>query len=326
MATRKNYDYVCKVTLVGDSGVGKSNMMTRFADDSFSESAPMTIGVDFRFRTLMIDDSLMKLQIWDTGGAETFRTMIRTYYRNTHVIMIVYDVTDKLSFDSVDGYLRDIEIYAPKNAIKMLVGNKADKYDDREVTTEVAKQFADDNDLHFMEVSAKTGMNIDKAFTFVVRQFKSRKLKKQLQLSKKIRNVLEENKFHMEQQEFNTFNSECAKIEYTENFLVNDAVDGYIGECNETPIKKLLKIKLKYSSKKRQRFYYILLTKLTKLKLFDRDNFIKILKLIAFNVDPNVDVDAIEQIIRQKQLDGNVFVKEATQYRASSKFAKLFAT
>eukprot|EP01084_Bolivina_argentea_P029948 55560_1 len=148
------------------------------------------------------------------------------------------------------------------------------------------------------------------------------------QLSKflqEIRNVLDE-KFPMEQEEFNTFHSECAKMWYTEDSLVDDVVDVYIGESNETSIKELLKIKLKYSRKKRQRFYYILLTKLTTLKLFDENNFIKILKLIAFNVDPNVDLDTIEQIVRQNHLDGNVFVKDATQYRANSKFTKLIVT
>eukprot|EP01084_Bolivina_argentea_P007072 13313_1 len=300
--------------------------MTTFADDQFTEFAIPTIGVDFRFKTLTIDDRIVKFQIWDIAGLEKFKTstITKSYYRNATVVMIVYDVADKLSFDNVDGYLHEIETYAPQNVTKMLVGNKEDKNDGREVGSWVAKQFADDNDLYFIEVSAKTGININLTFTFVGAM--NEKLKNQLQLSQKIRNVLEENKFHMQQEEFITFNSECTRMRYTENSLVDDVVDVYIGECNKTQIKKLLKIKLKYSSKKRQRFYYILLTKLTKLKLFDRDNFIKILKLIAFNVDPNVDVDAIEQIIRQKQLDGNVFVKEATQYRASSKFAKLFAT
>eukprot|EP01084_Bolivina_argentea_P063728 116297_1 len=145
----------------------------------------------------------------------------------------------------------------------------------------------------------------------------------------KMRNILEENKFDLQQQEFDMLKPELANITYSENSLLCDVVDGYVGGYNTKSITELLTTKLKYSVKKRQRFYYILLTNLTKLEQMDQENFIKILKLIAFNIDPNVDLKAIEQISRQKQLNGNVFVKETTQYMglgATKKFVKMFAT
>eukprot|EP01084_Bolivina_argentea_P262750 444474_1 len=330
-----------KILMVGDSGVGKSNIMTRFASNEYEDPKYLTIGIDFRIKTLEIDDIKVKFQIWDTSGLDKYatNTIRSSNCRGAQAFMIVYSTRDITSFHGVKDFLPEIEWHGKDKTINMLLGNQADNhhFQEREVTTAEAEQFADDTDLCFMEVSAKTGMNVDKAFTFVARQ---------LVQQQKIRNILEESNFDIKQQEFDRWRLKYPKMKYTEHSLLDDVVDGYIGEYNKKSVTKLLKIQLKYNHKKRQQFYYILLTKLNifehkkrpqvlltnpkhikhQLEQFDQKNFIKILTVIAFNVDPNVDLDEIEQIVRQKQLDGNVFVKEATQYRASNKFTKLFAT
>ena len=106
MATiKRDYDYLFKLVLIGDSGVGKSCLLLRFADDSFTDSYISTIGVDFRFRTVTIDKKTVKLQIWDTAGQERFRTITSAYYRGAHGIIMVYDVTSEESFEHVEEWL-----------------------------------------------------------------------------------------------------------------------------------------------------------------------------------------------------------------------------
>ena len=118
------YDHLFKFTIIGDSGVGKSCLMMRFADDTFNESFITTIGVDFRFRTINVDDKIVKLQIWDTAGQEKFKTITSSYYRNAHSVMIVYDVSDRKSFHNIESWLSDIEKFCPSRVCKLIIGNK----------------------------------------------------------------------------------------------------------------------------------------------------------------------------------------------------------
>ncbi|KAA6399432.1 MAG: putative rab family small GTPase [Streblomastix strix] len=119
-------EHVFKILLVGDQGVGKSNLLLRFADDLFTDSYIATIGVDFKFRTVEIDGKMIKLQIWDTAGQERFRTITYSYYRGAHGIVIVYDCTDQLTFHKVSTWISDADKYVNENVAKLMLGNKCD--------------------------------------------------------------------------------------------------------------------------------------------------------------------------------------------------------
>ncbi|XP_048491757.1 GTP-binding protein YPTM2 isoform X2 [Beta vulgaris subsp. vulgaris] len=134
------YDYLFKLLLIGDSGVGKSCLLLRFADDSYLDSYISTIGVDFKIRTVDQDGKTIKLQIWDTAGQERFRTITSSYYRGAHGIIVVYDITDQESFNNVKQWLSEIDRYASNNVNKLLVGNKSDLTANRAVSYETAKK------------------------------------------------------------------------------------------------------------------------------------------------------------------------------------------
>lgn len=149
------YDHLFKLLLIGDSGVGKSCLLLRFADDTYSDTYISTIGVDFKIRTIEIGGSTIKLQIWDTAGQERFRTITSSYYRGAHGIIVVYDVTDQGSFTSVKQWLQEITKYSSENVNRLLVGNKCDLTSKRVVDFNIGKEFADDLAIPFLETSAK---------------------------------------------------------------------------------------------------------------------------------------------------------------------------
>lgn len=167
------YDYLFKLLLIGDSGVGKSCLLLRFADDSYLDSYISTIGVDFKIRTVEQDGKTIKLQIWDTAGQERFRTITSSYYRGAHGIIIVYDVTDQESFENVKQWLNEIDRYAIENVNKLLVGNKCD-LPNRVVSYDTAKAFADEVGIPFMETSAKDATNVEEAFMAMTADIKNR--------------------------------------------------------------------------------------------------------------------------------------------------------
>eukprot|EP00667_Euglena_gracilis_P030005 EG_transcript_40714 len=137
------YDFLFKLLLIGDSGVGKSCLLLRFADDTYTESYISTIGVDFKIRTIELEGKVIKLQIWDTAGQERFRTITSSYYRGAHGIIVVYDVTDMESFNNVKTWLNEIDKYATDKVNKLLVGNKCDLVVKKVVDYQTAKDFAD---------------------------------------------------------------------------------------------------------------------------------------------------------------------------------------
>ncbi|CAK9206981.1 unnamed protein product [Sphagnum troendelagicum] len=168
------YDYLFKLLLIGDSGVGKSCLLLRFADDSYLESYISTIGVDFKIRTVELDGKTIKLQIWDTAGQERFRTITSSYYRGAHGIIVVYDVTDQESFNNVKQWLNEIDRYASESVNKLLVGNKSDLATKKVVDYQTAKAFADEIGIPFLETSAKNAINVEQAFMTMAAEIKNR--------------------------------------------------------------------------------------------------------------------------------------------------------
>ncbi|KAI4298933.1 hypothetical protein L6164_032439 [Bauhinia variegata] len=168
------YDYLFKLLLIGDSSVGKSCLLLRFADDSYVDSYISTIGVDFKIRTVELEGKTIKLQIWDTAGQERFRTITSSYYRGAHGIIIVYDVTEMESFNNVKQWLNEIDRYANDSVCKLLVGNKCDLVDNKVVDTQTAKAFADELGIPFLETSAKDSINVEQAFLTMAAEIKKK--------------------------------------------------------------------------------------------------------------------------------------------------------
>lgn len=168
------YHFLFKLLLIGDSGVGKSCLLLRFADDTYTETYISTIGVDFKIRTIELDGKTIKLQIWDTAGQERFRTITSSYYRGAHGIIVVYDVTDMESFNNVKQWLQEIERYACENVNKLLVGNKSDLTTKKSVDYTTAKEYADSLHIPFLETSAKNATNVEQAFLTMAAEIKAR--------------------------------------------------------------------------------------------------------------------------------------------------------
>jgi Ras-related protein Rab-1A len=169
-----DYDYLFKILIIGDSGVGKSCLLVRFADDTYTESYISTIGVDFKIRSIELDSKIIKLQIWDTAGQERFKTITQSYYRGAHGIIIVYDITDRNTFTNVEQWLLDIERYAQPCVNKFLVGNKCDIDIKRQIDTEDGKELANKFNMSFVETSAKNTINVTDMFQQLARKIKTR--------------------------------------------------------------------------------------------------------------------------------------------------------
>ncbi|KAM9985084.1 hypothetical protein ACTFIY_009502 [Dictyostelium cf. discoideum] len=159
-----SYEHLFKYIMVGDSAVGKSNLLLQFVDKRFAPNSDFTIGVEFGSRSININDKQIKLQIWDTAGQEKFRSITRAYYRGAVCAMIVYDITRRDSFESLNSWLTDCRKFSSCDVTTVLIGNKADLEANRQVSTSEAKEFAEKNGLMFFETSAKTALNVDEAF------------------------------------------------------------------------------------------------------------------------------------------------------------------
>ena len=160
----EDYDFIFKVLLLGNSDVGKSSLILRYVDQTWSDSFVPTIGVDFKVKSLVIDNKKIKMQIWDTAGQERFRNVISSYFRGSHGIFVIYDITNRDSFKNLENWLLEIEKNSNQNVLKILVGNKKDLEEDREIKTEEGQSFADRNGMQFMETSAKMNINVNETF------------------------------------------------------------------------------------------------------------------------------------------------------------------
>ena len=159
-----NYNYLLKYIIVGDSSVGKSNLLMKFAHNKFIEEYQATIGVEFAAKNVEVDKQVYRIQIWDTAGQENFRSITRAYYKNSVCAMVVYDITNFKSFQNVQNWIEDIHNQSPKTVLIILVGNKIDLEDKRAVTKKEGEDFAIEKGFLFYEVSAKTGEQVAELF------------------------------------------------------------------------------------------------------------------------------------------------------------------
>jgi Ras-related protein Rab-11A len=163
-----SYDYLFKVVLIGDSGVGKSNLLSRFTRNEFSLESKSTIGVEFATRSIQVDGKTVKAQIWDTAGQERYRAITSAYYRGAVGALLVYDITKQVTFENVERWLKELRDHADSNIVIMLVGNKSDLRHLRSVQTEDAKAFSEKEGLSFIETSALEATNVEESFQIIL--------------------------------------------------------------------------------------------------------------------------------------------------------------
>ncbi|XP_059226934.1 ras-related protein Rab-26 isoform X2 [Stomoxys calcitrans] len=165
-----------KVIMLGDSGVGKTSLLIMFRDGVYMPCYYVTtVGIDFMNKVVVVDGTRVKLQIWDTAGQERFRSVTHAYYRDAHALLLLYDVTNKTTYDNIRAWLCEIRDCAQEDVVIVLIGNKADcSSSDRQVKREDGERLAREHNVPFMETSAKTGLNVELAFQTVARQLKSR--------------------------------------------------------------------------------------------------------------------------------------------------------
>jgi small GTP-binding protein len=168
MSKDDEYDFLFKVVLIGDSGVGKSNLLSRFTRNEFNLESRSTIGVEFATRSIQVDSKTIKAQIWDTAGQERYRAITSAYYRGAVGALLVYDIAKHMTYENVERWLKELRDHADSNIVIMLVGNKADLRHLRAVTTDEAKQFAVKNNLSFIETSALDATNVEQAFVSIL--------------------------------------------------------------------------------------------------------------------------------------------------------------
>lgn len=162
------YDYLFKIVLIGDSGVGKSNILSRFTRNEFSLDSKSTIGVEFATKTIQIEGKTVKAQIWDTAGQERYRAITSAYYRGAVGAFLIYDITKRQTFENIQRWLRELRDHADSNIVIMMAGNKSDLKHLRAVSTEDAESMAEKEGLSFLETSALEAINIDRAFQTIL--------------------------------------------------------------------------------------------------------------------------------------------------------------
>ena len=164
MAEDENYEMMFKVVLVGDSFVGKTNIMSKYIKNEFHEDSKATVGVEFGSKQFTVEGHSIKAQIWDTAGQERYKAITSAYYKGAKGAFIVFDVTRKQTFDSVEKWVNDVTAVADKKITIILIGNKCDLEDQRQITKEQGEEKANKLEIAFLETSAYSGENLDKAF------------------------------------------------------------------------------------------------------------------------------------------------------------------
>ena len=169
-----DYDYLFKLVVIGDSGVGKSSICTRYTKGFYNDVFITTIGVDFECHTISLDEKIIKLQIWDTAGQERFKAITNSFYRGAQGIIIVFDVTNWESFDNVKNWLKEVDRRETETPYKLLLGNKCDQDCKRVITFEAANEYANKLNIPYLETSARDATNVDQAFLNMAAEIKSR--------------------------------------------------------------------------------------------------------------------------------------------------------
>ena len=165
----KNYDYLIKILILGDSGTGKSAILLRYMDDEFNTSYITTIGIDFKVRTVTIKGKRVRVQVWDTAGQERFRTITQAYYIGCHGILIVYDCTDRDSFEHVQQWIRDLNNRTDDVGVnRMIIGNKVDLINQKVIDKTEGEKMSAEYNMKYFETSAKTGEKIEEVFTTIL--------------------------------------------------------------------------------------------------------------------------------------------------------------
>ena len=200
----QEYDYLFKLLLIGNSSVGKSSLLFRFVENVWDDNFVPTIGVDFvnyiiynfyiynqtqKLKTLEVNGKKVKLQIWDTAGQERFKNITASYYRGGNGVLVVYDITDRDSFENLNSWLIEIEKNANKNVYKLLIGNKSDLEEKRKVTYQEGKDFATSNGMQFIETSAKTASKVQEAFELLTQEIIKASVTKDRGMEKKEKSV-----------------------------------------------------------------------------------------------------------------------------------------
>ena len=165
-----NYEFMFKVVLVGDSFVGKTNIMSKYLKNEFHEDSKATVGVEFGSKQFNIEGHSIKAQIWDTAGQERYKAITSAYYKGAKGAFIVYDITRKNSFESIDKWINDVTAVADKKITIVLIGNKSDLEDQRQVTKEEGEDKANKLQVAFLETSAFSGENLEKAFQMMIKE------------------------------------------------------------------------------------------------------------------------------------------------------------
>lgn len=163
-------EHVFKTLIIGDSSVGKSNLLLRFSDNIFHDTFLPTIGVDFKIKSVNVYDKSIKLNIWDTAGQDRFKTITQAYYKGAHGIVVVFDLTERNSFEHVQNWFQEIKKNAGETVVKILVGNKVDLQESRAVQKSEGEALARSLGVLYVETSAKTGENVDSVFMNLSKQ------------------------------------------------------------------------------------------------------------------------------------------------------------
>ncbi|CAD8103320.1 unnamed protein product [Paramecium sonneborni] len=173
-------EIVLKLLMTGNGSVGKTVFLQKYANDSFDESYVPTIGLDFKIKTLELNGKSIKLQLWDSAGQERFMTLTN-YYKSSHGIFLLYDISDRQSFNDIQNWLQKAQQLGQEGVPKMLIGNKTDLNNQRQITFEEGKQFADLSGISFLETSAKDGLNVQQAILSMINEILA---KQEIQIEK----------------------------------------------------------------------------------------------------------------------------------------------
>ena len=168
----EKYNYIFKIILIGNSNVGKSSILKRYIQKVFDDNYSCTIGVDFFMKSITIGEKTIKLQLWDTAGTEKFRSITTGYYRGANAALVVFDLTSKKSFTALNEWIQNYYKYSNPDSVKnvVIIGNKCDLTESREVTEEEINDFIKDNNITYFETSAKDGKNIDECFNHMAKK------------------------------------------------------------------------------------------------------------------------------------------------------------